>query len=112
VLDRVADCMSNGAFVQGRAIPAWRTIDLSSLDVELRLDGNAIVRRTGGHVAKDPLLPAIALVNDLRAAAGVRAGRIITTGTYTGLNFARPGQAVEAVFHGIGSVNVRFEGAA
>ena len=112
MLDRVADCMSNGAFVCGAALPTWRDVDLTSLDVELRFDGHTVVRRIGGHVAKDPLLPALALVNDLRTRGGVHVGRIITTGTYTGLNFAKPGQAVESIFHGVGSVRVRFDGAA
>ena len=111
-LDRVADFMSNGAFICGAPKAAWRSVDLAELDVELIIDGQTIVRRVGGHPTKDPLLPAVALVNDLRASIGVNAGKVITTGTYTGLNFARPGQTVMATFHGFGSVQVRFEGAA
>ena len=32
----------------------------------------------------------------------------MTTGTYTGLNFAQPGQAAVAAFTGFGSAEVRF----
>ena len=67
------------------------------------------MRRTGGHPTKDPLLPAVALVNDLRGEAGVAAGQIVTTGTYTGLNHARRGQRVVATFHGVGAVHAMFE---
>jgi 2-keto-4-pentenoate hydratase len=109
LLDRVADCMSNGAFVYGGAIRDWRSRRLAEADAELTFDEQTIVRRTGGHPTKDPLLPAVALVNDLRGEGGVEAGQIVTTGTYTGLNHAKRGQTVVATFHGVGSVCVIFE---
>jgi 2-keto-4-pentenoate hydratase len=109
-LDRVADFMSNGAYIQGAARLDWRDFDLAGLDAELNIDGQTIVRNIGGHATKDPLLPAVALVNDLRAADGVKAGQVITTGTYTGLKFAKPGQTVKAIFHGFGLAQVHFEG--
>ena len=112
LLERIADCMSNGAFIFGVGKTNWREFDLESLDVELLIDGASIVHRAGGHPTKDPLLPAVALVNDLRGGSGVRAGQIMTTGTYTGLNFAKPGQTVVARFANFGSVEVRFDGAA
>ncbi len=110
LLDRIADCMSNGAFVYGEAQERWRDFDLETLDVELVVDDHRIVHRAGGHPTKGPLLPAVALVNDLRGSTGVRVGQIVTTGTYTGLNFAKPGQTVVATFAGFGSVSVHFEG--
>jgi 2-keto-4-pentenoate hydratase len=107
-LDRLADFMSNGAFIHGAPLPGWRTLDLTTLDVELRFDERTVVRRVGGHPAGDPFLPALALANDLRATHGLHAGDLVTTGTYTGLHHARPGQRVEAVFHGVASVRVHF----
>ncbi len=85
----------------------WQKFDLSRLDVRLEIDGKVVVQHIGGHAAGDPLLPAIELVNDLRHTTGVAAGRVITTGTYTGLNYAEPGQHVRVVFEGFGSVEVR-----
>jgi len=108
LLDRIADCMSNGAFVRGPAEPRWRAFDLAQADVELTFDAHTIVRRSGGHPTKDPLLPLVALVNDLRAESGIGAGQIVTTGTYTGINYAKRGQTVVATFHGFGSVRVTF----
>lgn len=110
-LDRVADCMSNGAFVAGAPRADWRAFDLASLAAELAVDGATIVHRIGGHPTKDPLLPAVALVNDLRTSAGIAAGTIVTTGTYTGLHFAKPGQTVTASFAGFGGATVTFDGA-
>lgn len=109
LLDRIADFMSNGAFVRGADIAAWRSVDLVRLDVELVVDGESVVRQVGGHNAKDPLLPALALVNALRTEGGVAAGKVVTTGTYTGLHHVKPGQAVQAIFHGVGSVAIRFD---
>jgi 2-keto-4-pentenoate hydratase len=108
-LDRVADFMSNGAYVRGADVARWRALDLATLDVELRIDGASVVRKVGGHVAKDPLLPLVALANDLRGDGGLSAGTLVTTGTYTGLHFAKPGQSIEAIFHGVGAVRLRFQ---
>jgi 2-keto-4-pentenoate hydratase len=110
-LDRVADCMSNGAFVAGAMRRDWRAFDLERLAAELTIDGTTIVNRIGGHPTKDPLLPAVALANDLRMTVGIAAGMIVTTGTYTGLNYARPGQSVTASFHGFGAAAVTFDAA-
>jgi 2-keto-4-pentenoate hydratase len=108
LLDRIADFMSNGAFIQGAVQPRWRDFDLETIDVELTIDGRTLVRRSGGHPTKDPLLPAVALVNDLRGGPGTRAGQILTTGTYTGLQYAKPGQTVAVTFKDFGSVEVQF----
>jgi 2-keto-4-pentenoate hydratase len=106
IMDRNADCVSNGGFVHGPAAADWRKLDLKDIAVTLTIDGEEIVRRNGGHPAGDPLLPAVALVNELTE--GAKAGQIVTTGTYTGLNFAKPGQTVAATFAGFGTVAVSF----
>jgi 2-keto-4-pentenoate hydratase len=106
LIERIADCASNGAFVIGAAVEEWRKFDLAKLDARLEIDTEVLGRRVGGHSAGDPLLPAVDLVNDLRHTTGVLAGQIMTTGTYTGLNFAKPGQHVTAIFEGFGSANV------
>ena len=81
---------------------------LETIDVELTIDGRTLVRRSGGHPTKDPLLPAVALVNDLRGGSGTRAGQILTTGTYTGLQYAKPGQTVAVTFKDFGAVEMEF----
>jgi 2-keto-4-pentenoate hydratase len=109
ILDRLADFASNGAFVHGALQPRWRDLDLVECNVELAIDGEPIVRRIGGHAAGDPLLPAVALVNVLTRGQSIREGQLMTTGTYTGLNFARPGQSVVATFAGFRPAEVRFQ---
>jgi 2-keto-4-pentenoate hydratase len=107
-LHRIADCASNGAFVAGTAQPRWREFDLAKLAVVLSIDDETVVRRVGGHPTGDPLLSAVALVKDMRKHDGVRSGQIVTTGTYTGMSYAKPGQAVGVTFEGFGSAEVLF----
>ncbi|MEO6748866.1 MAG: fumarylacetoacetate hydrolase family protein, partial [Casimicrobiaceae bacterium] len=83
--------------------------DLAQIAVTLTIDGALVEQRNGGHPTVDPLLPAVALANHLRTRGGVAAGRVMTTGTYTKLAFAKPGQTVVATFADFGSAEVRFE---
>jgi 2-keto-4-pentenoate hydratase len=110
LLDRAADCVSNGGFVAGTLQPAWRGLDLVNIAVTLMIDGKPAIRKSGGHPAGDPLLPAVTLVNLRRTGAGVRAGQVMTTGTYTGLTFVEPGASVAAIFDGVGSAELSFVG--
>jgi 2-keto-4-pentenoate hydratase len=109
LLDRTADCMSNGAYVVGTSRNDWREFDLAALEATLSVNGAVVVSQRGGHIAANPILPAIPLVNLLRAGGGVRAGQIITTGTYTGLYRASPGDRVTGSFAGFGSAEIHFE---
>lgn len=104
--ERNADFVSNGGFVRGPAAANWRKLDLVNIAVTLTIGGEVLVKRNGGHIAGDPLLPAVALANDLPT--GIKAGQFITTGTYTGMTFAKVGQAAVAEFAGFGPVAVSF----
>jgi len=106
LIERIADCMSNGAFVIGNDQPQWRVHDLVHMPVTLEFGDKVVAQSVGGHVARDPLLPAVELVNALRADSGVRAGQLMTTGTYTGLHFATPGVRVRATFLAFGAAEV------
>jgi 2-keto-4-pentenoate hydratase len=101
--------MSNCAFVAGTARPDWRSFDLATLKVTLSVNGRTVVEKIGGHAAGDPIRPAIALVNALRQTEGVAKGRIMTTGTYTGLHIAQPGDRILANFDGFGSAELHLE---
>ena len=104
--ERNADFVSNGGFVRGPSAANWRKLDLTNIAVTLTIGGQEVVKRNGGHIAGDPLLPAVALANDLPG--GIKAGQFITTGTYTGMTFAKVGQTAVAEFAGFGPVEVSF----
>lgn len=106
LIERVADCMSNGAYVVGDDQPDWRSFDLANIAVTLAFGDQVIVQRNGGHTAGDPLKPAVDLVNELRASTGIRAGQMMTTGTYTGLHFATPGRRIRVTFERFGAAEV------
>jgi 2-keto-4-pentenoate hydratase len=108
VLHRMADCVSNGAFVIGSPRADWRKFDLESIKVSLAIDEKIVVDKAGGHPTIDPLLPVVALVNRFRTDAGIKAGRVVTTGTYTGMLHVRPGQTVVGRFADFGSVQASF----
>ncbi len=60
------------------------------------------------HPTGDPLETAVALVNMFRSGAGVRAGQLVTCGSYTGMRFLKPGDTCTARFEGLGAAEVMF----
>jgi 2-keto-4-pentenoate hydratase len=109
VLDRLGDCMSNGALVCGEARPDWRDLDLGQLPVTLRSDDEVLVDSIGGHANGDPLLPVLALANELRSGPGIAAGQIVTAGSFTGIEFLSASKRISATFGGFGTVEVFLE---
>jgi 2-keto-4-pentenoate hydratase len=108
-LEQLADCIANGALVLGAAMPDWSGLDLPRLRVSLLVNGEPVVDRRGGHPIDDPLGVAVALVEMMRKAGGVRAGQVVTTGSWTGLRFLAPGDRCAVRFEGLGGAEVVFE---
>lgn len=108
-LHRLCDFGSNGGLVCGTPNPDWRKFDFTSIGVVLTSDGEVLVDAAGGHPNRDPLLPAVALIEQLRGGAGVRAGQVVTTGSFTGMRIMEVGKTIRATFKEFGSIEVRFE---
>jgi 2-keto-4-pentenoate hydratase len=81
---KLADCISNGAFVHAAPLADWRGLDLARLKVTLTVNGATVVEQDGGHATGDPLGSAVALVNMMREQGGVRAGQWVTCGCMPG----------------------------
>lgn len=107
-LDKLADCISNGAFVYGPAVPAWSSLELGKLKVTLTVNGAPVLEQVGGHPTGDPLGIAVALVEMMRPTTGVAAGQYITCGSCTGLRYLRPGDTCAVSFDGLGAAEVTF----
>lgn len=107
-ISKLADCSSSGGLVLGLPRADWRKTDLSALEVSITIDGEELLRRVGGHALGDPLLPAVAMINDERLRGGLPAGTVITTGTCSGIHFAKPGQRAVVAFAGFGEAEVTF----
>jgi 2-keto-4-pentenoate hydratase len=107
-LDKLADSISNAAFVHGTPKSDWRGLDLGKLTVTLTVNGQSVLSQTGGHPSGDPLGVAVALVNMMRDAGGVRAGQFVTCGSCTGLRYLKPGDTCAVTFEGLGGAEVVF----
>jgi 2-keto-4-pentenoate hydratase len=107
-LDKLADCISNGAFVHGAVMQDWQALDLGKLRVTLTVNGTPVLDQVGGHPTGDPLGIAVALVEMMRGAGGVKAGQFVTCGSCTGLRYLKPGDVCGVRFDGLGAAEVTF----
>lgn len=106
VLHRAADFMSNGALVCGEARPGWPSADFSDVALAVTASGRTLADMTPGREPKDVRTPALAFLNSPLRRETVRKGMVITTGSLSGIQFARPGDTVTAAFDGFGTVEV------
>ncbi|WP_332675512.1 2-keto-4-pentenoate hydratase [Aromatoleum sp.] len=107
-LFRLADQQMNRWLILGNGVSGpWRDA-FAACEVRLEINGVETLRRHGGHPLGEPLfvLPWLAGHAAREYAGRLRAGDLITTGTWTGLYEAKPGDRVRASFAGIGSVEV------
>jgi 2-keto-4-pentenoate hydratase len=105
-LEKLADSISNGAFVYAQPNADWHGLELGKLKVVLTVNGTPVLEQVGGHPTGDPLGVAVALVNMI--AGGVRAGQFVTCGSLTGLRFLKPGDVCGVAFDGLGAASVTF----
>lgn len=106
MMDRNADFMSNGALIVGEPWLAADDVDFINLPVTLTASSGLHVETIGGHPAVDPRLPALAFLQAADRPDHLPAGTIVTTGTYTALNYANPGDRVSATFAGYGEIEL------
>jgi 2-keto-4-pentenoate hydratase len=107
-MEKLADCISNGAFVHAAPAADWRNLELGKLHVTLTVNGAPVLERIGGHPTGDPLGVAVVLANMMREKGGVRAGQFVTCGSCTGLRYLRPGDVCGVQFEGLGAAEVTF----
>jgi len=108
-LAKLADLQVHGALVLGEWVP-WRESgahDWSAQACRVHIGEQAPQVFRGSHSMGDPawVLPAW-LRHVTRDGAVAVAGTVVTTGTWCGLLQARPGDAVEVVFDGIGQARI------
>ncbi len=104
-----ADGGVNIELVTGAWTTAWRTLDLPSHRVSMRIGGVVKGEGTGSRALGDPMTVLEWLVNQQsKAGRGMKAGEIASTGTCTGLDPVAPGDRAVADFGGLGSVEIAF----
>ncbi len=103
----LADFQNSSGLVAGSGTKDWQKIDFLQQEVEFRI-GARTAKAKGAHSFGNPmrLLPWLAAHCGKRG-LGLHAGDIITTGAWTGLEIAKPGDSVTAIFPGIGEATVK-----
>jgi 2-keto-4-pentenoate hydratase len=105
---RLADLQSNAALVLGSGTRAWREIAFGAQRAELWVDSALRAAATGSHPCADPFGGVLWLARHCAArGAGLRAGDVVTTGSWTGMDFVAAGAEVLARFPGIGEATLR-----
>ena len=106
----IADLVFAGAWVRGPQIDDWRNIPLDSLRVRL-FNGDAELRDSvGGHAMGDPLIALVAAAADLwREGRGLKAGQIVSAGSFTPGYLAQRGDALVADFGALGQVSLTLD---
>ena len=107
-LEKLADSISNGALVCAAPTSDWRELDLGNIKVTMVINCKTDMEKNGGHPLGDPLAVAVTMANLWREKGGVRAGQIVTCGSYTGLKFLKPGDTCKVTFEGLGTATVKF----
>ena len=106
---KLADFQSNSGLVVGSGTSAWRKLDFAAQAVELRIGGRTIAAR-GSHPWGNPLrLLPWATAHCAQRGSPLRSGDILTTGSWTGMEFAQPGDEIVARFAGVGEAAVRLD---
>ncbi|MEH6628860.1 MAG: fumarylacetoacetate hydrolase family protein [Motiliproteus sp.] len=106
---QLADNQITGALVMGSGRKDWNCLDPVQQSVELLVDGELLVSNQGSHPLGDPRPLVTWIINHCAGRnGGVKEGDIVTTGSWTGLEFIEPGSHVVARFPGIGEATVSF----
>jgi hypothetical protein len=104
---RLADMQSHGALALGEWVPYARR-DWANQQCEVRIGSQPAVVRTGTHSLGDPAwLLGPWLRHATRHGATVKAGTVVTTGTWVGVLPAKAGDEVMVAFAGIGTASLR-----
>lgn len=102
-----ADMAYFGALVTGAPARGWRDLDLAAVAVRLSVNGEEIRQGAGAAVMGHPFDALAGYVAELGAEGRkVRAGEIVSTGTWTQPYVAQRGDAVVADFGPLGRVTV------
>jgi 2-keto-4-pentenoate hydratase len=96
----LADFIQTGAYVCGAPIDDWQSIDFATLQVVQTIsDGPAVTRI--GNPAGDMIRLMLWLANTgAKWAGGIKAGQVVTCGSWTGKTQAPPGSDIVASFAG------------
>src|SRR5258708_995795 len=101
----IADNACNAAWVKGRLLTDWQSIDLAAQAVRVTVNGKLLREGAGSNVLGHPLHALEWLVHNLSGRGlGLKAGQYVTTGVTTEVYMAERGDQITADFGPVGSV--------
>lgn len=105
---QLADGLSHGSFVLGSGVAAGDLGQMRDAVYRLTLNGEVALAGRGGHPGGDPAQLLVQMVNAriFGSGEGLRAGEVITTGTFDGVVEMLAGQRARLVFQEIGEVEL------
>ncbi len=104
-----ADAMCGGFFVTGPSVGDWRSLDLAAQSARLVCDGREVSAGSGAAVLGDPREALRWMAGEVLSRGwSLRAGDIVLTGASAPPVPVHAGDALEAVFDRLGSVQVEF----
>ena len=105
---KLADGIGHGALIVGEAVPDWTAIDFARLEVTQAIEGQE-PKRGIGNPAGDMIRLITWLADDGAVwSGGLKAGQIVTCGSWTGVTEAAADAAVSVAFAGLRPVQLRF----
>lgn len=106
---KLADHLGHGALILGEPVEDWREIDFTTLAVTQAIAGQESLTRIGNPAGD--MIRLIQWLADEGAhwAGGLKAGQIVTCGSWTGAVAAPAGAAVRTAFAGFAPVNLQFQ---
>jgi len=106
-LSNLADLIRHGAYVLGAAIPDWEALDFAAMEVVQTIAGDTVRRR--GNPAGD-MIRLVQFLANVGAgwAGGLRAGQVVTCGSWTGKTPAPRRAEIDVSFTGAAPVRLRF----
>ena len=105
-----ADHIANGAMVFGAFRKDWQKFDFTKTRVAMRQGTRTIIEKTGGHPTGNPVIPAVVLANLRPSSAGLQAGTLIVTGSFTGYHPVALNEKVRGEFDGFGTMEATIVG--
>lgn len=108
------DFQANDSLVLGTEMPVPEALDFSTQPVRLLFDDTVAFEDTGTFGGGDPFVLMAWLANHAPGRTGslkdrgLKAGDVVTTGSWNGVHFAKVGTAARIEFPGLGQADMRF----
>jgi 2-keto-4-pentenoate hydratase len=108
------DFQANDSLVLGTEMPVPEALDIPNQPVRVLFDGKVVFEDTGSFKGGDPFTLMAWLADHAlertgsMAGRGLKAGDLITTGSWNGVSFAGHGVAAKIEFPGLGEAEIRF----